>query len=136
MGTKFTWKYLQEVGLSGKRYEVRKARWTTKRVVNPFCVNINDSYLVAYMCRELSEQRPGSGPAWSAKMDTEWLQFLGVQLVQMEVKEASPLSLAQASSGLLSCLRPFSISLDGAPLICQFEDGFSVCSTGMESVGK
>lgn len=47
---------------------------------------------------------------------------------------AGPLSLAQAPLAFLA-LGPFP-SHPWGPSNCQCEDGFSVCSTGMISVGK
>lgn len=61
---------------------------------------------------------------------------IGAQLMQIQSREVGPLSLAQAGPGLSSPPQALFHLLDGAPLICQFEDGFSVCSTGMKSGGK
>lgn len=59
-----------------------------------------------------------------------------VQLLQAQAREVGPLSLAQASPDLSFFPQALFHLLDEAPLICQFEDGVRVCSTGMKSVGK
>lgn len=88
----------------------RKARWITKCIVNLFCVNKKDFCLVAYICRELGEQGLAAGSRLEhGDGQQEWPGLQGAQLMQIQAKEAGPLSLAQASPSL-SRLRPFSIS--------------------------